>query len=163
MASKGNKTDFLLCIFVDRIRPICLPLYEPMKSHSFVNTTPFVTGWGYLDEGAGKPSNILQQVQVPIHETKVCPEQYEKEHVLVVMFKNFTDDVLCAGDLSGGKDSCKMDSGSPLMLPVFEEGHFPFYQIGIVSYGIGCARARLPSVYANITNFADWITQRLLE
>lgn len=45
--------------------------------------------------------------------------------------------VLCAGIGSGGKDVCFGDSGNPLMVPIFENGRFPFYQIGVVSYGFG--------------------------
>lgn len=55
------------------------------------------------------------------------------------MNRLFNERVICAGIPEGGKDSCQGDSGGPLMLPIFNKEHktFPFYQIGVVSYGVG--------------------------
>lgn len=112
-----------------------------------------------MREEAREISPILQQIQVPIHENHVCLQQFKKEHVL--RFQKLSEEVLCAGYLSGGKDSCQADSGGPMMLPVFDSGDFPFYQIGIVSYGFGCARPNLPAVYANVPHYADWIIEKI--
>lgn len=43
------------------------------------------------------------------------------------------------------------------MLDVRENDITHFYQIGIVSYGFGCAHAATPGVYANIQHYANWI------
>ena len=37
-----------------------------------------------------------------------------------------------------------------------------FFQIGIVSYGEGCARRGVPGVYTNVKNFSGWI-KRIVE
>lgn len=147
--------------FTDYVRPICLPLADPIRSKNFVGYNPFVAGWGRTAEG-GKPSNVLQQLQLPVLENAVCKAKYSQIGKLISE-KQFDQAVLCAGVLDGGKDSCQGDSGGPLMQPVQRDGVPNFYQIGIVSYGIGCARADVPGVYTRVQTFVDWIGQRVAE
>lgn len=48
------------------------------------------------------------------------------------------------------------------MQPIFVEEHgFIYYQIGIVSYGIGCARTDIPGVYTRVQNFIDWMQEKI--
>ena len=47
-----------------------------------------------------------------------------------------TANMFCAGQVQGGTDSCQGDSGGFIGAP-HEGGHA---QLGIVSWGIGCAR-----------------------
>lgn len=35
---------------LDRIKPICLPVDDEMRKMSFVDTNPFVAGWGATEE-----------------------------------------------------------------------------------------------------------------
>lgn len=72
----------------------------------------------------------------------------------------FDNSAVCAGNLGGGHDSCKGDSGGPMMMPVHENGKFPFYQIGIVSYGKDCG-LNMPSMYSRVSHHADWIKEQL--
>lgn len=52
-----------------------------------------------------------------------------------------------------GLISLQADSGGPLMI---RKG-LKMIVVGIVSTGIGCARASLPGIYTRISEFIDWI------
>ncbi|XP_055540538.1 venom serine protease Bi-VSP-like isoform X2 [Wyeomyia smithii] len=147
--------------FNDAVRPICLPIGDPIKSRNLDGLTPFVAGWGRTQEG-GKSANVLQELQIPIVSNTECRELYSKIGK-AFSEKQFDNAVLCAGVLEGGKDSCQGDSGGPLMFPQRSGVEFYYYQIGIVSYGIGCARAQVPGVYTRVTQFVDWIQEKVAE
>lgn len=115
----------------DRIRPVCLPLDEPIRSQKFEDANPFVVGWGILHANAEKQSTVLQQIQVPIVSNKYCKMMYKRIHYLKANIQ-FSDVAICAG-IHAGQSSCNGDSGGPLMLPIHQNGTFPFYQLGIVS------------------------------
>jgi hypothetical protein len=61
---------------------------------------------------------------------------------------------LCAGLEQGGKDSCQGDSGGPLV--VTDARGCP-RQIGIVSWGAGCAEIEAYGVYTRVSHHAAWI------
>jgi len=52
--------------------------------------------------------------------------------------------MVCAGVPEEGKDACEGDSGGALVLK--KSGK----QVGIVSWGHGCAEKDFPGVYANV-------------
>merc|ERR1719320_201349 len=64
-----------------------------------------------------------------------------------------TDQMLCANIQGGGKDSCQGDSGGPLVT-----ANPDLYEvIGVVSFGVGCALADYPGVYARVSKQLEWI------
>lgn len=113
-----------------------------------------VAGWG-LQEG-GRRSRVLQQVQLPILENSECENRYRRAGRWI-SDQQFGSSIICAGDLKGGRDSCKGDSGGPMMHYFGSGTKYRFYQIGVVSYGIGCARVDTPGVYTRVPEFVDWI------
>lgn len=109
-ATSSWTSKFIYLLYSERIRPICLPLFEPLRSQDLVGYAPFVAGWGSTLY-QGPQSNFLRDVQLPIISLSDCARNYKS------YFPNqeFDERVLCAG--YGGRDTCQGDSGGPLMLP----------------------------------------------
>ncbi|WP_146195176.1 trypsin-like serine protease [Pararhodobacter marinus] len=103
-------------------------------------------GWGDLTEGGDGPDR-LHQVQLPIVWPRQCQNNYADETIPYSM--------LCAGYWNGGRDSCQGDSGGPLAAWT-PNG---WVQVGVTSWGYGCARPRLPGVYTRVASYRAWIDQ----
>ncbi|KAB0794376.1 hypothetical protein PPYR_11215 [Photinus pyralis] len=92
----------------------------------------FVSGWGALYSGGPSP-NQLQVVEVAEEDRAACNRAYGGK---------ITDRMICFKN--PGKDSCQGDSGGPLV-----SGGV---QIGVVSWGYGCAHVIYPGVNKYSTN-----------
>lgn len=137
-------------VFTDNIKPICLPQLASLRSATFERKYPFVVGWGETSLD-GPSSDVLLQVQVPVVDNESCKKSYAKHGAVI------TESQICAGEKKGGKDSCRGDSGGPLMLP--QTG--AYYQIGIISFGYKCAEPGYPGVYTRVTSYLDWISDNI--
>ena len=69
---------------------------------------------------------------------------------------------LCAGG-EAGIDSCRGDSGGPLMLIDRSIPNRPFwYCAGIVSFGPSpCGMAGWPGVYTRVSSYTNWIANNI--
>jgi len=97
-----------------------------------------VIGWGATSEG-GPLSDVLQEVEVDIVPRILCSIPY-------FMYGGIFLSEICAR--RRGKDSCQGDSGGPLIIK--GETASEDVQVGIVSWGIGCALLFFPGVYARV-------------
>jgi len=134
-----------------RIRPVCIPT-EP-SGVDFAGATATVTGWGTTSSGGSQP-NTLKEVDVGVISNFQCGNDYGYSS------DRITDSMLCAVVPGGGKDACQGDSGGPLVFTPGDgvtPGNHNYKLIGVVSWGIGCAEANYPGVYARVTNQRSWI------
>ncbi|KAJ4432275.1 hypothetical protein ANN_20893 [Periplaneta americana] len=121
------------------IKPVCLPWPES----DYTKRTGMVTGWGRTAQN-GNPSRFLRKAGVKILLQDDCKNTTVGDHI--------KDSMLCAYEFD--TDACQGDSGGPL---VYEMTPGRVEQIGIVSWGIGCARPGIPGIYTKITAYLDWI------
>lgn len=66
---------------------------------------------------------------------------------------------LCVGSNQAGKDSCGGDSGGPMVFRQTPDG--PWFQVGIVSFGLRICATGDPAVYTNVSHYMSWIEQNL--
>merc|ERR1711872_564375 len=121
------------------ILSVCLPPPRPQ----YANRQATVTGWGTTSSGGSSP-NTLREITVKVWSNKDCVNSNYGNAIQSGM--------MCAG--TTGKDSCQGDSGGPL---VYRDGGGNYDQIGVVSWGSGCAVAGYPGVYTRVTSYLDWI------
>ncbi|XP_006866496.1 PREDICTED: mannan-binding lectin serine protease 2 [Chrysochloris asiatica] len=132
------------------IMPICLPRTE---AEAFMRTNDIgtIAGWGLTQRGFLARS--LMFVDIPIVDHQRCTAAYEKKPYPGA---RVTDNMLCAGLDSGGKDSCKGDSGGALVF--LDNATQRWFVGGIVSWGsINCGEAEQYGVYTKVINYIDWI------
>jgi len=110
-----------------------------------------VFGWGVTENGG--TVDELRQANLPLVSTAWCRDVY-KFHGYTI-----TDKMICAGYRKGGSDACHGDSGGPLMTLLTKEERT---QIGIISWGKGCAAANTYGVYTDVFEFKNWITFQMI-
>lgn len=135
------------------ISPICLPEAERSRIRNLTNRTAYVLGWGHTSYG-GVDSQVLLEARLPIVDTAQCNDAY-KGVASRSYPKGITNDFLCAGYKEGGKDACQNDSGGPLQMSTNNR----WFQIGIVSFGYGCAEPGFPGVYTRVARYVPWINE----
>nr|XP_055047176.1 polyserase-2-like isoform X1 [Misgurnus anguillicaudatus] len=102
-----------------------------------------VTGWGAIRENGPRASR-LQEVNVTVFKPETCNQYYKgKMHEFM----------MCAGADAGGTDACQGDSGGPLSCFTGDR----YKLIGVVSWGVGCGRAKKPGVYTKLFHYKQWI------
>ncbi|XP_061689330.1 serine protease 33-like [Syngnathoides biaculeatus] len=131
--------------FTTFIRPVCLASPDsdvPPGSESWV------TGWGNIGTDVPLPSpQVLQEVTVPVISNSDCNNVYG----------TITSNMICAGLSEGGRDSCQGDSGGPMVA----KNDTRWIQLGVVSFGFGCALPDFPGVYTRVSQYQTWITERI--
>jgi len=112
----------------------------------------FVTGWGRRTESS-EHSVILKEISVPLWDQRKCNAALQAQFGPTYTLPSTA---LCAG--SEGRDACDGDGGGPLVCQ--EDGQW--FQVGIVSFGIGCGRRGVPGVYTRVQVYQDWLEDTIL-
>ena len=127
--------------------------YPPKNSYNGVEAT--VAGWGTIYAG-GPQSAVLRKVQVLVVSNEACQRAYAPH-------KTITPTMICAS--GPGRDTCQGDSGGPIFVcPLNKKtGESRSYctQIGITSWGRGCAEPAYPGVYTRITEVLAWVQEQI--
>jgi secreted trypsin-like serine protease len=130
---------------------ICLPERSEFDLRSVAQYPPvgvnlIAIGWGMTSFAMRLPSPVLRQVTLQ----SMDPNE-------VACTNQINDDVLqfCAGYPEGGRDTCRGDSGGPLML--FTNGRWQL--TGITSYGGICGSPETAGIYTRVAYYDSFIQE----
>uniref|UniRef100_A0A224YQS7 Seminal fluid protein HACP037 n=1 Tax=Rhipicephalus zambeziensis TaxID=60191 RepID=A0A224YQS7_9ACAR len=143
----GLKNDIAILVvdrpfqFGDNVRPACLST----TPFNILNTQTEVAGWGRLIEG-GNAAQHLQYTEVTVVPHEMCSNFYRELYNKDIMYCTYQK----------GTSSCHGDSGGAAISRLVGG---PALQVGIVSFGGGCARDKTPIVFTRVDAFAPWIKQ----
>ncbi|XP_014477561.1 PREDICTED: uncharacterized protein LOC106745987 [Dinoponera quadriceps] len=134
--------------FTTYIKPICLP------TNTTVSNKLVVAGWGKTEVLSA--SNIKLKLELPLTNKQQCDQTYSAAGVRLGFGQ------ICAGG-KRGKDSCRGDSGGPLMaVERLTDGTGRWTAMGVVSFGPSpCGMEGWPGVYTKVADFVPWILSKL--
>ncbi len=163
---KTKLNDIALVHFVDT-RDEPTPLrelgIEPIALHGSLQEGPrlkpeedlITMGWGVTSVGPdGRNSKSLLGFQLKRMPNEFCAQALKSPN-------RINASVICA--IGPGRDACQGDSGGPLNTKVY---HYASQrtiavQVGIVSWGIGCAIPGNPGVYTRVSSHLGWIRRAM--
>ncbi len=129
-------------------RPIDKPTLKIATTNRYNRGMFTIAGWGDTKEGANTGTTKLRKATVPFVADRTCKRHYGNRLV--------SKEELCAGWQRGGIDTCQGDSGGPMFR---KDDANKWIQVGIVSWGDGCARTGVPGVYTEVSHFAKDIAR----
>ncbi|WP_251019207.1 trypsin-like serine protease [Streptomyces sp. ISL-11] len=136
----GTGKDWAL---IKLAKPIAKPTLKIADTTAYNNGTFTVAGWGATREGGGQQRYLLK-ADVPFVDDTACGQAYGGSLT--------PGEEICAGKLKeGGVDTCQGDSGGPMFR---KDNAGAWVQVGITSWGTGCARPGYPGVYTEVSTFA---------
>uniref|UniRef100_A0A8C6QJJ3 Serine protease 30 n=1 Tax=Nannospalax galili TaxID=1026970 RepID=A0A8C6QJJ3_NANGA len=127
--------------------PVCLPEAQ-------VFLTPRTLCWGSTQE---RLLVSILEVAVPLLDSEECELMYHLGEPSLTGQQLIQSDMLCAGFVEGQKDSCQGNSGGPLVCAI----NSSWVQVGVTSWGFGCAWPFWPGVYTRVPTYMNWIQRTL--
>lgn len=142
------KTDIGICaVNSPEVLPACLPEPELVLPDW---TECEISGYGKDSEFAAVYSERVKRGYVRLWPKERCIPD-------VLSGRTITSNMLCAGDTRGLDDACKGDSGGPLVC----RNNDRMTLMGVISWGDGCGQKDKPGVYTRVTNYIDWINDKI--
>ncbi|EDW15515.2 uncharacterized protein Dmoj_GI24876 [Drosophila mojavensis] len=139
--------------YTDFVRPICLPLDTNLRSATFDGISMDVAGWGKTEEKSS--SNLKLKAAVDGFTLSECQSVYSRQNIVL------ENTQMCAGGMEG-VDSCRGDSGGPLIGLDTNKVNTYYFLAGVVSFGpTPCGLNGWPGVYTRVGPYVDWIQSTL--
>lgn len=135
----------------DYINTICLPPPDT----SFDSQRCLMSGWGKR-EFNGNHQDILKKVILPIVSFESCQENLE---TLLSEDYKLDEKKLCTRG-ENGIGVCAGDEGSPLVCSIASHPNH-YYQAGIVAGEVKCGEKNVPSLFADVSKYRNWIDSEL--
>ncbi|XP_049777111.1 tryptase beta-2-like [Schistocerca cancellata] len=129
---------------------VCVPRLR--AAHPPPGAACVITGWGRRTEDSDH-SVVLKEISVPLWKNTDC-ERMLRRHFGPRY--SLPDTAICAG--AEGRDACDGDGGGPLVC----EQNGRWYQVGVISFGVGCGRRNTPGVYTRVAMYEQWIMDTVL-
>ena len=139
--------DFML---LQLNQPVNVPILEwnDQYSRPVPRDNVRTMGFGYDAETNGTVLTKLHQIDLKISSLLDCSLAYGYQYKPEIM--------ICAGaPREAPAGACLGDSGGPLIASVGNET----LMVGLVSFGIGCARPGVPGMYARTSGVVSWIRE----
>lgn len=111
-------------------------------------TQVYTLGWGDLVYQGGVYPALLQEVVSEVQPRHVCARRNAYGTA-------FTTTMLCVGPFAGGQGACLGDSGGAVL--AFDPETQTYRQVGVVSWGTGCAWAHYPDVDSRLGRLGKWV------
>lgn len=141
-------------VFDEHVQPICLTRED--DQHSSLVEGQMFTIFSRGPPSAGQISQQKHPITIPLRDSSVCQKVYKQIRI------ELSRSQLCVGG-EPGKDSCRGDSGGPLMLqqtttPTTVDPLAPrWYQVGLVSMGPEQCGGTIPGIYVKLLDYLEWI------
>ncbi|XP_013138646.1 PREDICTED: venom serine protease Bi-VSP-like [Papilio polytes] len=142
--------------FSEFIRPACLTF---PGAKEFEQNFGIVAGWGSTGEKSNTSDKLLKGTIYQEYNHTVCKEKMKRTRFV---WDNET--MICAksGVLRPKQDTCKGDSGGPLMTMSSIYVPCSYFVVGIVSWGSWCG-VNLHGSYTNVSydKYQEWIVENV--
>jgi trypsin len=166
--SETTDNDFMILI-LDRDTDEDVDIVQLSPENITAGSAVTVMGWGDTDPTSTQTlAQELMETEVYVISNDECQQSsgtvggIDMFGLVIGGYEatysgRITDNMMCAKD--NGEDSCQGDSGGPLVIHE-DSGDV---QVGVVSWGVGCADESFPGVYARISSQFDWIREQVCD